>query len=180
MDDPRRKLERKAPMIWQMPGSPRMPSSKKSHLPAFGLCDYICILICLVHDVLLFVDFLTPSEIKVERCSDGTGWKLAFPERLLKSSTANVTKIEMAAWQREGLMMFDGFESSAAFVQKFAQSLVLLYLGEVTNQDIGWLVSDNLATLDQVTPSSTVELCEVFMGSGMKWHEFNRTHTCVM
>lgn len=40
------------------------------------------------------------------------------------------------------------------------------YLGEVTNQDIGWLVSDNLATLDQVTPSSTVELCEVFMGSG--------------
>lgn len=80
----------------------------------------------------------------------------------------------LTAWR------FDGFESSAAFVQKFAQFLVLFYLGEVTNQDIGWLVSDNLATLDQVTPSSTVELCEVFMGSGMKWHEFNRTHTCVM
>ena len=26
-------------------------------------------------------------------------------------------------------------------------------LGEVNHQDIGWLVSDNLATLDQVPPS---------------------------
>ena len=50
-----------------------------------------------------------------------------FPERLLKSSTANVTKIEMAPWQREGLMMFDGCESSAASVQKFAQFLVLFF-----------------------------------------------------
>ncbi len=107
VEDPRRKVEHKARFDRCLAAQGCLRQRKVTR-QWIWLMWYFC------KSFTLWCHHVSHTKLKVERCSDGTGWKLAFPERLLKNSTANVTKIEMAPWQHEGLRypQFDGFESS--------------------------------------------------------------------